>query len=342
MDIAVPVVVLGSISLVSGALIAVSSRTSHLALNKAAERIQAVLPSADCGICGYSSCTLFAQAVADNHADPAACLSGGSKVAVEVGVVLAKMLEHPLDKRIAVVHCRGGIKEAGMTAVYDGLQDCHAATVVANGAKICTYGCLGLGSCVRACPENAIRIIENGVAVVDTEKCSGCEKCVASCPRSIITMIPSVHKIYLACDNHDNGNRVKQYCSVGCTSCAECVKTTPYGSIVMENNLPVLDYYTRETFVAAAHKCPSTCFIDMARARPKANIDSKCDGCGVCPTVCPVEAINGSHGERHVINKTTCIGCGLCVDTCHTHAISLWGGLAYTMQNKQRRTRWGA
>jgi len=237
-----------------------------------------------------------------------------------------------------VVHCKGGRSEAVRIAVYDGLEDCHAAGIPGHQAAVCTYGCIGLGSCVRVCRENAIVISDNGVAVIDTEKCTGCEQCVSACPRSIISMIPAVHKIYLACSNHDHGSHVTEYCSVGCTACTLCVKATPTGAISMENNLPVLEYTTRETFVAALHKCPSHCFIDMAKARPKANIDSTCDGCGVCPGVCPVNAITGQPRQRHVIDKSACIGCGLCVDKCHVHAISLWGGMALGLQEKRPRT----
>ncbi len=72
---------------------------------------------------------------------------------------------------MAVVHCKGGKKEALERAVYSGIQDCHAATIVGNGPKVCQDGCLGLGTCVRACPFGAIYINSNGVALVDPEKC---------------------------------------------------------------------------------------------------------------------------------------------------------------------------
>jgi Na+-translocating ferredoxin:NAD+ oxidoreductase subunit B len=340
MDFLVPVLILGILGLIAATVLVTTGRKAGLRPNAAAEQIMSVLPDTDCGTCGYSSCVLFAQAVADNHADPAACLSGGAKVVQDVTGILEQVIPHPIDKKVAVVHCKGGAKEARTRAIYDGIGDCHAAIVIGDSGRVCSYGCIGLGTCVRACPENAITINSNGLAVIDTELCTGCEACLAVCPRSIISMIPAVHKIYLACANRDHGSRVKNYCCVGCTACAICVKVTPTGAVSMESNLPVLDYFTRETFVAAANKCPQNCFIDMARARPKANIDSKCDGCGVCPESCPVDAITGTHGERHTIDKALCIGCGICVEKCHAHAISLWGGMASSLrQEKLRRTR---
>ncbi|MBD3320151.1 MAG: 4Fe-4S dicluster domain-containing protein, partial [Chitinivibrionales bacterium] len=172
---------------------------------------------------------------------------------------------------------------------------------------------------------------DNRVAVVKSEKCTGCGKCVTACPRNIIELVPRIHKIYLGCNNHDRGAKVKKYCSVGCTACTLCVKATPSGAIKMADNLPRMDYSQNENFVHDANKCPQKCFVDLVRARPKVNIGPQCDGCGECITVCPVKgAITGEKGERHVVNKEKCIGCGLCLHSCHVHAISLWGGLGYS------------
>jgi ferredoxin len=241
---------------------------------------------------------------------------------------------------MAVVHCKGGTNESKERAVYQGIEDCNAAVLTGNGSKVCADGCLGLGTCVRACPFNALTINSNNVAVVDPETCTGCGKCVPSCPRSLIELIPKVHKIFLACSNHERGGKVKKYCSVGCTACTLCVKATPSGAIAMQENLPVLDYGKEENFISAAYKCPSHCFIDLVKTRPKANIDTQCDGCGECIPVCPVKgAIIGEKDERHTIDKTKCIGCGICLDTCHLHAISLWGGLGYSPDDKSKRQR---
>ena len=54
-----------------------------------------------------------------------------------------------------------------------------------GGAKGCAYGCLGYGSCVDACPFDAIHIVD-GIAVVDKEECKACGKCVDACPKHLI------------------------------------------------------------------------------------------------------------------------------------------------------------
>jgi len=53
-----------------------------------------------------------------------------------------------------------------------------------GGPKSCNDGCVGFGSCVKACPFDAIHVV-NGVAVVDKEACKACGKCVAACPKHL-------------------------------------------------------------------------------------------------------------------------------------------------------------
>jgi electron transport complex protein RnfB len=276
--------------------------------------------------------------VAEGRAEPTGCIPGGSKTAHAVGDVLGVPVS-VADPRMAVVHCKGGTKEATQRCTYDGIRDCRAAILAGNGSKTCTDGCLGLGSCAMACPFDAIRITDSGIAVVNPEACTGCGLCVRACPRAVIDLIPRVHKIFLACVNHDRGARVKKYCTVGCTACTLCVKATPSGAITMEESLPVLNYTTSENFVVAAYTCPSACFTDLVKHRPKVNIDAKCDGCDACVSSCPTAAITGEKGMRHVVNKEKCIGCGLCLNTCPVHAIAMWGGLGYAEDARRRIKR---
>lgn len=48
----------------------------------------------------------------------------------------------------------------------------------------------------------------------------------------------------------------------------------------------------------------------------------KCDGCGECVDVCPVDAIE-LQSQKAVIDNDECIDCGICVETCPNQAISL-------------------
>ncbi len=334
-----PVIVVGGVGLFFGLFLGIASKQLYVHVDPRIEEIQSALLGANCGGCAYPGCGAFAKAVVAGEADPTGCIPGGPKTASRIAEILGVDAQ-TVEEKMAVVHCKGGSTEAKVRAVYEGIQDCNSAVLTGNGSKVCPDGCLGLGTCVRVCSFDALSINTNGVAVVDAEKCTGCGKCISACPRSIIELIPKVFKIFVACNNHERGAKVKKYCSVGCTACTLCVKATPSGAVAMDNNLPILDYSKEENFIPAAHKCPTHCFVDMVKARPKANIDTKCDGCGECVPVCPVKkAIVGEKGERHSIDKTKCIGCGICLDTCPIHAISLWGGLGYSSDDKSKRQR---
>ena len=336
--VALVLLLLGLIGLLSGAALGAGSALFLKRDDAVAGKIRLVLPEVDCGACGFETCEEFAKAVAGRKAEPAGCVPGGPKVAHELGDIMGIPVTTP-DPVMAVVHCKGGIKEASNRCVYDGMPDCHAAILAGNGHKTCFDGCLGLGSCAAACPFGAIRINDNGIAAADPDACTGCGLCVRACPRGIIELIPRVHKIFIACVNHDRGARVGAYCTVGCTACTLCAKATPSGAITMEDNLPVLNYLSGENFVVAAHSCPSECFVDLVKFRPKVNIDAKCTGCGECVPSCPTDAISGEKGRRHVVSKEKCIGCGMCLTTCPVHAIAMWGGLGYVEDIRRRVTR---
>ena len=49
--------------------------------------------------------------------------------------------------------------------------------------------------------------------------------------------------------------------------------------------------------------------------------ESKCNGCGACVEVCPVEAIKVD--GKAVVDPEKCVDCGTCVDECPNKAISM-------------------
>lgn len=52
--------------------------------------------------------------------------------------------------------------------------------------KVKCKECIGCGSCVNACPVNAIEFVD-GVAKIDQDKCIWCATCQAVCPVDAIT-----------------------------------------------------------------------------------------------------------------------------------------------------------
>ncbi len=53
--------------------------------------------------------------------------------------------------------------------------------------SITTDDCVGCGSCVDACPEDALEL-KDEVAVVDADACVDCGTCVDECPNECMEM----------------------------------------------------------------------------------------------------------------------------------------------------------
>jgi electron transport complex protein RnfB len=177
---------------------------------------------------------------------------------------------------VAVVRCRGNRDNCVDRAIYSGIEDCRAAVLVGNGAKGCVYGCLGLGTCVRSCPFDAMHMGEDGLPVVNEMLCTGCGECVKACPRNIMELIPRNQKVYIACVSKDFGKAVKAVCKVGCIGCGLCAnpKTIENEIITMDGKLPVIHYDKVRDPIGdlenAVARCPTKSF-----AVRQENIDNK-------------------------------------------------------------------
>jgi len=102
------------------------------------------------------------------------------------------LAENTVEKKIpmqAVILCSGNFDENPAVYEYRGNRDCHAALAIGNGGRTCAQGCIGLGSCVKACPENAI-VIRKGLAVLEKTDCTGCGECLDACPKNLIVLRP--------------------------------------------------------------------------------------------------------------------------------------------------------
>ncbi|MDZ7316580.1 MAG: Fe-S cluster domain-containing protein [candidate division KSB1 bacterium] len=253
---------LGGLGLLFGAGLAFASQKFAVFVDPKVEEILAALPGANCGACGKPGCAAYAEAVSKGEIPPNRCSPGGAEVAKRLAAIMG-VEASVAEPKVAVVQCQGGKAEAVEKFVYQGPQDCTAATLVGGGHKACSYGCLGLGSCVRACPFGAMYMSENGLPVVIEEKCTACNICVVTCPRGIMALIPRSQKVYLACVSQEKLKAVKAVCSVGCYTCKICVtpKVTPSGAIEMEGNLPVIKNPTSEDLYTAAEKCPAGCYV---------------------------------------------------------------------------------
>jgi Na+-translocating ferredoxin:NAD+ oxidoreductase RNF subunit RnfB len=257
------IIALGGLGLLFGMGLAYASKKFEVEVNPKVEQIIEALPGANCGACGLPGCSAFAEAVIAGRVPPDGCIPGGEDVSAQVSSILGVKKGEAGEPNVAVVQCQGGHTEAEEKFIYQGIQDCHAAQLLAGGHKACRYGCLGLASCVNACPFDAMIMNENGLPVVIEEKCTACGICVSTCPRGIMALIPVSQKIFLGCISQDKAKAVKSVCKVGCFACKICSlpKITPSGCIQMEGNLPVIVDRNSEELILALKKCPSKSYV---------------------------------------------------------------------------------
>ena len=272
-------IIMGGLGFLFGVSLAVASRVFLVQRDPRVEEIEKILPGANCGACGAPGCSGFAEGVVEGRYPVNGCVPGGAEVAKLVAEIMGTEAGEVVPK-VAVVRCRGGRDNAVNRAEYQGIKDCRAAVLIDNGAKGCIYGCLGLGTCVEACPFDAMFMGDEGLPVVNEDLCTGCGECVRVCPRGIMELIPRDQKVYIACVSKDFGKAVKAVCKVGCIGCGICAnpKTTANEIITMDGKLPVIHYGRVKDpwkdLENAVNKCPTKSFgvrgeIPVAPSREK-------------------------------------------------------------------------
>lgn len=204
-------------------------------------QINDVLPGANCGGCGYAGCYDFAVNVVEGKASVTGCPVGDNDTAKEIADIMGVEAGESV-KMLPRILCRGGHQEAVQKMVdYYGPLSCSAMDIVSGGDKLCYYGCLGGGDCVKACPFDAMVMNDNGLPEVIEELCTGCGNCVKACPRDVIEMHPADREVFVFCKNHDDPKKSKDVCKVACLGCGICARKSD-GGIEMVDNLGVIHY----------------------------------------------------------------------------------------------------
>ena len=252
MNIVYAAVSLGIMGLLFALILGFAAKAFAVEEDERIPQITESLPGANCGGCGYPGCGGLAAAIVEGKAPVNACPVGGADCAAKIAAIMG-VDAGSTERQVARVHCNGGCN-AKDKFNYEGLADCRAA-MRAGGNKVCANACLGMGSCVKVCPFDAIHIVD-GTAVVDEEKCTACQKCIAECPKGVISLKPAKNPVVVECSSKEKAPDVVKACSVGCIGCKQCEKACPFDAIHVENNVAIIDY-------------------------------SKCKGCKICTKVCP-------------------------------------------------------
>ena len=247
------VCIVGGIGLIAGIGLAVASIIMSVPKNEKAEAVLAVLPGANCGACGFSGCSGYAEALSKGEAKVGLCSPGGAECAEACGEILG--VSGSVEKKTALVHCMGSYDVTEDKMNYDGIESCSASTFLAGGISSCSFWCMGMGDCMRACQYGAVTVC-NGVAIIDPHKCKGCGVCVTACPKGLISFVPLKKQAVVRCSNCDKGAGTMKICKIGCIGCMKCVKACESAAVTVN------DF--------------------------KATVDpGKCTGCGKCVEVCP-------------------------------------------------------
>jgi electron transport complex protein RnfB len=255
---------MGSIGVFFGIGLALAAHKFAVEADPKVEEVLETLAGAQCGGCGYPGCEAYAEAVVhDPDVSPTLCFPGKSEVAEAVAEITGKKMAAMADM-IAAVRCSRDEGNVHKKYSYIGYGTCTGASLAFGGPEGCRFACVGFGECARACPFDAITVV-NDFPVVDPDECVGCGACVRTCPKNIIELIPKEARVWVPCSTRDPGKMVRQLCEVGCISCKMCVKVCPAKAVSLDDNKVVIDHdkcmaYGPECGELCVEKCPRHIF----------------------------------------------------------------------------------
>lgn len=216
-----------------------------------------MLPGNNCGACGQPGCGAFAEQAVAGVLAVSKCTVASAEGLAAIGKYLGVDVVAE-DKIVARLRCAGGEGRVTELAGYHGMESCRGAVVISGGGRGCTYGCLGLGDCERACTFDAIFMNEMGLPQVRTELCTACGDCVEVCPLDLFVLGGLSERLFVQCATPLTGDEAKAICAVACDACGRCAADAPADVIEMVGGLPVIHWDRDEKPTdAASWRCPT-------------------------------------------------------------------------------------
>ncbi|MEA1979989.1 MAG: RnfABCDGE type electron transport complex subunit B [candidate division Zixibacteria bacterium] len=187
------VLVLSGIGFLAAVILGIAAKVFYVKEDPRIKGIMDILPGANCGGCGFAGCSACAEAIVKDEAKVNACVLGQAEVANQIAEYLG-MSPMSSEPQIACPDCQGGLR-AAQKYDYSGFDDCRAAMLFYHGPLHCEHGCIGLGTCVKACMFGAITMGDDSLPQFNPDLCVGCGACVEACPKGIISLLSEKTKI---------------------------------------------------------------------------------------------------------------------------------------------------
>mgnify|MGYP001224374371 FL=1 len=274
-----------ALAAVFGLFLSIAMRKLKVTRDPLVEKVTEALPGANCAACGMPGCSAYATAIVEKKFAIDLCPVGGAEAAGKIAGIMGLDYSGSTAAVTARVRCRGGRSETAVRFEYGGPRNCAAADGLMGGFKVCEYGCLGFGDCVRSCPFDAMYMDDNGLPVVRFDRCTGCGLCVKACPRNIIHLVPKGNDIHMMCVNEEKAPIMKKGCGVGCIACKLCEKACREA---LSEQKPGVDPATIELAIR----------VDSFLARINYDL---CIQCYRCVYVCPVPVIHPLEKSKKLI-----------------------------------------
>ncbi|RLB92383.1 MAG: electron transporter RnfB [Deltaproteobacteria bacterium] len=188
------ILLMGGLGIAIGTVLVIASKAFYVYEDPKVVAVNDELPGANCGGCGYPGCNANAEAIVNGLSAVNSCVAAGDDVAMAIAGIMGVSVADK-ESEFAGPGCYYGKDDADMEYKYLGVTDCRAAALLFGGMKVCRIGCLGLGTCVKACMFGALSIGSDGLPKVDQEKCTGCGACERVCPKNIIRLTSVTRRI---------------------------------------------------------------------------------------------------------------------------------------------------
>lgn len=259
------ILILGSTGLLAAVVLYVVAKRFWVHEDPRIAEVEALLPGANCGGCGFKGCHDFACACAAATSLEGLNCPGAGKAGMDAIGVLLGLAVVSSQRKVATVKCHGTCALRQQVNRFVGPRSCAIEAATYAGTTACPYGCLGCGDCVAACPHGAMKMdADTGLPVIDYTRCTGCGVCVKQCPRGIMQLstMPNEARnvVQVACVNHDKGPVAMKACQVSCIGCGKCRKECEHDAITIDRFCATID-------------------------------SEKCIRCGRCVEVCPRSSI---------------------------------------------------